>query len=80
MIDRGSIVLVDLEPVLGHEQGGYRPCIVVSPRTIVAAQRFYVLVDQVRAIAKVRIRAEMAPVPPPDMSRVDDALRQALGL
>ena len=27
---RGSVVLVDLEPTLGHEQRGVRPCVVVS--------------------------------------------------
>ena len=27
---RGMVVLVDLEPVLGHEQGRTRPCVVVQ--------------------------------------------------
>ena len=27
---RGDVWLVDLEPVAGHEQGGTRPCVVVS--------------------------------------------------
>src|SRR5947208_7776311 len=30
MIQRGDIVLADLDPVLGHEQGGRRPVVVVS--------------------------------------------------
>ncbi|TVR85113.1 MAG: type II toxin-antitoxin system PemK/MazF family toxin, partial [Trueperaceae bacterium] len=29
MIERGSVVLVDLDPTVGHEQRGLRPCVVV---------------------------------------------------
>jgi mRNA interferase MazF len=43
-IKRGEIMLVDLEPVKGSEQGGVRPCLIIqndngnrySPLTIVA--------------------------------------------
>lgn len=31
MIRRGDVVLADLSPVIGHEQGGRRPVVVVSP-------------------------------------------------
>lgn len=31
MIRRGDIVVADLTPVVGHEQGGRRPVIVLSP-------------------------------------------------
>ena len=27
---RGAVVVVELDPALGHEQRGVRPCIVVS--------------------------------------------------
>jgi mRNA interferase MazF len=37
---RGSIVLVDLDPVRGHEQRGVRPCILVSEPAVSADQRF----------------------------------------
>jgi mRNA interferase MazF len=37
---RGSVVLVDLEPTLGHEQRGTRPCIVVSDPAVAASLRF----------------------------------------
>ena len=40
MIERGSVVVVDLEPTLGHEQRGLRPCVVVSDPEVVAAQRY----------------------------------------
>lgn len=39
-IDRGTIVLVELDPTIGHEQRGVRPCIAVSDPTVNIAQRF----------------------------------------
>lgn len=29
--DRGDIILVSLDPTLGHEQAGFRPALVLSP-------------------------------------------------
>ena len=29
-LDRGTVLLVGLDPTIGHEQGGQRPCIAVS--------------------------------------------------
>jgi mRNA interferase MazF len=39
-LDRGTIVLVELEPTVGHEQRGVRPCIAVSDPDVNADQRF----------------------------------------
>ena len=39
-IPRGTVVLVQLDPTLGHEQGGLRPCIAVSDPAVNADQRF----------------------------------------
>ena len=39
-LDRGSVVLLDLDPTVGHEQRGVRLCIVVSDPEVVADQRF----------------------------------------
>ncbi|MEW6777365.1 MAG: type II toxin-antitoxin system PemK/MazF family toxin [Bdellovibrionota bacterium] len=39
-LPRGSVVLVDLDPTLGHEQKGMRPCIVASDPEVTASQRF----------------------------------------
>jgi mRNA interferase MazF len=44
MVSRGDIFLVNLEPVKGSEQGGFRPCLIIqndmgnkySPLTIIA--------------------------------------------
>jgi mRNA interferase MazF len=29
--DSGDVVWIDLDPVAGHEQGGYRPAVVLTP-------------------------------------------------
>ena len=39
-LDRGTIVLVELDPTIGHEQRGVRPCIAVSDPGVNADQRF----------------------------------------
>lgn len=39
-LERGTIVLVELDPVVGHEQRGVRPCIAVSDPSVNASQRF----------------------------------------
>ena len=42
-VPRGSLLLVDLEPTLGHEQRGTRPCLVVSDPAVNSSQRFPLL-------------------------------------
>lgn len=39
-IQRGTIVLVELDPTVGHEQRGTRPCVVVSDPAVNSDQRF----------------------------------------
>jgi mRNA interferase MazF len=39
-VDRGAVVLVELDPTVGHEQRGVRPCIAVSDPAVNAEQRF----------------------------------------
>jgi mRNA-degrading endonuclease toxin of MazEF toxin-antitoxin module len=39
-LGRGSVVLVGLDPTVGHEQRGMRPCIAVSDPAVNADQRF----------------------------------------
>jgi mRNA interferase MazF len=39
-LHRGTIVLVELDPTIGHEQRGVRPCIAVSDPAVNADQRF----------------------------------------
>lgn len=37
---RGTVVLVELDPTVGHEQRSVRPCVAVSDSTVNADQRF----------------------------------------
>ena len=39
-LERGTVVLLELDPTRGHEQRGVRPCIIVSDPDVVADQRF----------------------------------------
>ncbi|GIU78538.1 MAG: mRNA interferase [Bryobacteraceae bacterium] len=39
-LDRGSVVVIELDPTVGHEQRGVRPCIVVSDPDVISDQRF----------------------------------------
>ena len=39
-LGRGAVIVVELDPPLGHEQHGVRPCIVVSDPDVVSDQRF----------------------------------------
>lgn len=39
-VDRGVVVLVELDPTVGREQHGVRPCIVVSDPAVNVDQRF----------------------------------------
>lgn len=40
---RGTVILVSLDPTIGHEQHGARPCIVVTNPTVTEDQRFPML-------------------------------------
>jgi mRNA interferase MazF len=39
-LGRGAVVVVDLDPTLGHEQRGVRPCVIVSDPDVIGDQRF----------------------------------------
>lgn len=39
-VDRGTLLLVELDPTVGHEQRGVRPCICVSDPAVNADQRY----------------------------------------
>jgi hypothetical protein len=39
-LGHGSVVVVELDPTVGHEQRGVRPCVVVSDPDVIRDQRF----------------------------------------
>ncbi len=40
ILERGTVILVELDPTVGHEQRGIRPCVAVSDPAVNADQRF----------------------------------------
>jgi mRNA interferase MazF len=42
-LGRGAVVVVELDPTLGREQQGVRPCVVVSDPDVISDQRFPLL-------------------------------------
>ena len=40
LLIRGTIVLISLDPTLGHEQKGFRPCVVITDPEVINDQRF----------------------------------------
>ncbi len=49
-LDRGSVVLVGLDPTVGHEQRGLRPCIAVSDKRRIHRLFGRVAADELAAI------------------------------
>jgi len=39
-LGRGAVVVVELDPTVGHEQRGVRPCVVVSDPDVISDERF----------------------------------------
>ncbi len=39
-LGRGAVALVGLDPTIGHEQRGTRPCVIISDPEVTADQRF----------------------------------------
>ena len=92
-VKRGEIYYADLSPVVGSEQGGVRPVLIVqndtgnrhSP-TVIAAQccglpkDSVILLEQIRTLDKRRLRERMGRVDGAVMERVDDAIAVSFGL
>jgi mRNA interferase MazF len=58
---RGDVVLVDLEPTIGSEQGFKRPCIVISDLTTILeshSRPLYVIIPLTRA---AKLEGKLAP-------------------
>ena len=58
-LPRGAVVRIQLDPKVGHEQGGIRPCVVVTPSDLADAQRYPIL-----AIVPLTSRIGLGPLYP----------------
>ena len=65
MVDRGAVVLVELDPTTGHEQRRVHPCVVVSDPAVNADQRFplVAVVPLSRAPSEGALYPELTPGP-----------------
>ena len=94
-VHRGDIYYADLSPVVGSEQGGVRPVLIVqndvgnrfSPTDIALhAERTglqkdsIVLLEQVRTIDKHRLKEKMGKLDDDAMQRVNEAIGISFGL
>ena len=87
-VKRGDIYYADLSPVVGSEQGGIRPVLIIqndvgnrhSP-TVICARRYHivknsvVLLEQIRTIDKQRLRDLVCHLDEEIMNKVDEAIR-----
>jgi len=87
--ERGDIWWVALDPTLGSEIRKTRPCVVVSVKVLNERRRTVILIpiscdgrpavavsDQMRAVAKERLRGRLCVVTTEEMAALEDGLRQ----
>ena len=92
-VKRGDIFYADLSPVVGSEQGGTRPVLIVqndtghrhSPTVIAGgsvglSKDSVILLEQIRTIDKKRLREHMGHLDEQQMLMVDDAIAVSFGL
>jgi mRNA interferase MazF len=72
---RGAVVVVELDPTLGHEQHGVRPS---GPSGL--AKRSFALIDHLRSIDKRRIRRVFGALSAEEMAAIDEGLAFFLGI
>jgi mRNA interferase MazF len=91
--ERGDIWWVALDPTLGSEIRKTRPCVVVSVKVLNERRRTVILIpiscdgrpavavsDQMRAVAKERLRGRLCVVTTEEMAALEDGLRQIMQL
>ena len=91
-IKRGDIFYADLSPVVGSEQGGLRPVLIVQTKTSLPthirvtaacgglAKDSIVLLEQIRTLDKRRLKERMGKLSTNMMDQVDRALSVSVGL
>ena len=85
-VHRGEVFYADLSPVVGSEQGGIRPVLIIQNDISVRADRCglakdsIILTEQIRTLDKRRLRERAGRIPEDDMRRVDEALGVSMGL
>ena len=88
MVRRGDVFYANLSPVVGSEQGGTRPVVIVQndkgnrySKTVIAAQLSHVsmiLCEQLRTIDKSRLLQWICRLDEQTLERVGEAIRVSL--
>mgnify|MGYP001660578105 CR=1 FL=1 len=83
-VRRGEIYYADLSPVVGSEQGGVRPVLVIQNVELACgssglARDSVALLEQIRTIDKRRLKSRVGEVPHGVMQSVDRAILVSLG-
>ena len=82
-VHRGEVFYADLSPVVGSEQGGIRPVLIIQNEIgnrHSLAKDSIILTEQIRTLDKRRLRERAGRIPEDDMRRVDEALGVSMGL
>ena len=79
-VHRGEVFYADLSPVVGSEQGGIRPVLIIQNEIGNRHSPTVILTEQIRTLDKRRLRERAGVIPPDDMRRVDEALGVSMGL
>ena len=80
VIRRGDIYYADLRPVVGSEQGGVRPVLVIQNDVGNRHRDSVILLEQVRTIDKQRLRDKICHIDGEVLRRVNEALMISLEL
>ena len=81
MIRRGDIFYADLSPVVGSEQGGVRPVLVIQNNVgnrHKIVKNSVILLEQIRTIDKQRLKEYVCHIDSAMMQKVDKAIRISL--
>ena len=92
VVKRGDIFYADLSPVIGSEQGGIRPVIIIQneaklPTHVEISSEEYglnrdsvVLLEQIRTLDKKRLKEKIGHMTETDMKKVDKSLLISISL
>ena len=73
MIKRGDIFYADLNPIVGSEQGGIRPVLIIQ-------NDIGILTEQIRTLDRRRLCAYVGSLDCSIMKKVDEALKISMGV
>lgn len=83
VIKRGDVYYADLRPVVGSEQGGVRPVLIIQNDIASAygiVRDSVILLEQLRTIDKRRLKDKICHLTPEQLALVNEALKISLDL